>query len=358
MMTLTLPDGFDHSLALRSLRSALNHHRLSHAYAWLSDDTPSLYQTALWLSARLNCHHPHDDAPCLSCRPCRWIAQNAHPEVMTISPVTYLEEESKKKTPVIDVKQAKHLLHQLSTVSTEGWRVVIFTSGLLCNAEDTPDASLVFPVGPLKGFMPFALSRETLKADVANRLLKTIEEPGDRTLFLFLTDAPQGLLPTVASRCQFLRFPSVAHRLGVSQPMEAIDNFDKTDNQLAMQTLLQQIVAGTDRANKAQDPEWIAMQWVKSYDSPQRVREQAQKLLLAFQKDIWLKHRPQGVFTDEASQRFNAIQQTLAHIELAKRQIHANVSVDAVLGALLSTLLYPEVSESFPRLSLEALDAL
>src|SRR6185295_16855288 len=40
----------------------------------------------------------------------------------------------------------------------------------------------------------------------ANALLKTLEEPPARTLFVMCTTAPEQLLPTIRSRCQRVRF--------------------------------------------------------------------------------------------------------------------------------------------------------
>jgi DNA polymerase-3 subunit delta' len=40
----------------------------------------------------------------------------------------------------------------------------------------------------------------------ANALLKTLEEPPARTLFVLCTTAPEQLLPTIRSRCQRVRF--------------------------------------------------------------------------------------------------------------------------------------------------------
>jgi hypothetical protein len=40
----------------------------------------------------------------------------------------------------------------------------------------------------------------------ANALLKTLEEPPSRTLFVLCTTAPEQLLPTIRSRCQRVRF--------------------------------------------------------------------------------------------------------------------------------------------------------
>jgi DNA polymerase-3 subunit delta' len=47
---------------------------------------------------------------------------------------------------------------------------------------------------------------EELSASAANALLKTLEEPGERTHFVLLTSQPDALLPTILSRTLRLRF--------------------------------------------------------------------------------------------------------------------------------------------------------
>ncbi len=53
----------------------------------------------------------------------------------------------------------------------------------------------------------FVLERaETMNDEAANRLLKTLEEPADYVVLILLTDRPSQVLPTIASRCQPVRF--------------------------------------------------------------------------------------------------------------------------------------------------------
>ncbi len=53
----------------------------------------------------------------------------------------------------------------------------------------------------------FVLERvETLGDEAANRLLKTLEEPGDHVHLILLSDRLCEVLPTVVSRCQLVRF--------------------------------------------------------------------------------------------------------------------------------------------------------
>jgi DNA polymerase III subunit delta' len=68
-------------------------------------------------------------------------------------------------------------------------------------------------------FRVFVLERaDTMNDEAANSLLKTLEEPPPYVVLLLLTDRPSQVLPTIASRCQGVRFDplgadAVAQRL-------------------------------------------------------------------------------------------------------------------------------------------------
>lgn len=47
---------------------------------------------------------------------------------------------------------------------------------------------------------------ERMNAAAQNCLLKTLEEPPERTVFFLITDQPAALLPTIVSRCRVVRF--------------------------------------------------------------------------------------------------------------------------------------------------------
>ena len=68
------------------------------------------------------------------------------------------------------------------------------------------------------GYRVFVLERaDTMNDEAANALLKTLEEPPDYVVLLLLTDRLTQVLPTIASRCQPVRFdPPLARRAGRS----------------------------------------------------------------------------------------------------------------------------------------------
>ena len=80
------------------------------------------------------------------------------------------------KTAIIAVAEAKEILSTLSLSALEGgYRAVLM-------------------------YLP-----EKMNADAANRLLKMVEEPPAMTQFVFVTHAPEKVLPTIVSRCQRYR---------------------------------------------------------------------------------------------------------------------------------------------------------
>ena len=46
---------------------------------------------------------------------------------------------------------------------------------------------------------------EKMNATAANRLLKVVEEPPEKTIFVMITHAPEKVIPTISSRCQAIR---------------------------------------------------------------------------------------------------------------------------------------------------------
>lgn len=89
------------------------------------------------------------------------------------------------KSGIISVGAAKSILDKLMLTSVEGgWKSVVI-------------------------WLP-----ERMNAQAANRLLKIIEEPPEQTLFLLITQAPDKVLTTIASRCQRIRIMPRAAAMG------------------------------------------------------------------------------------------------------------------------------------------------
>jgi DNA polymerase III subunit delta' len=103
----------------------------------------------------------------------RQVGQLAHPGLLVLRRPYDLR--TKRLLSVISVDEVRRLRGFLGLTAGEGgWRVVIVDSA------------------------------DELNPNAANALLKSLEEPPPRALFLLVTSQPSGLLPTIRSRCRRL----------------------------------------------------------------------------------------------------------------------------------------------------------
>ena len=159
--------GQDRVVAL--LQRAIERNRVPHAYLFSGPTGAPLTDTALALAAALNCQTAIGQA-CGHCDSCSKIMSGIHPDVVTL------------------IREGAAQIIPIESVRTQ----VIGRIGLPPHEAETR----VFIVEEATALAPPA----------ANSLLKTLEEPPARTVFVMCTTAPEQLLPTIRSRCQRLRF--------------------------------------------------------------------------------------------------------------------------------------------------------
>lgn len=109
----------------------------------------------------------------------RLIANGGHPSILYLT--RPLNEKTKAFRSAVTVEEVRKVGRFLSlTAHDGGYRIVIVDP-----ADD-------------------------MNANAANALLKNLEEPPSRTLFILISHAAGGLLPTIRSRCQTVRMQPLA----------------------------------------------------------------------------------------------------------------------------------------------------
>ena len=162
-----------------------NKRPLPQALLFYGNDLDAQYTLAKEVARFLNClKDKTDDCDCLNCK---WINEDSHPAVLTISRVDNKTEDDDSKR-VISIKQSAQIRESLVT-SSEFHRVFIF-----CDRDDE---------GNIAG-----LNHTNFQAETANSLLKIIEEPQPGVTFIFLTRYIEDLLSTIVSRSQCFFVPS------------------------------------------------------------------------------------------------------------------------------------------------------
>ena len=193
----------------------LQENRLPHALLFDGPEGSGKLAMALALAQRLLCQHPTPEGePCGECQGCRMASALAHPDLHFTYPVfkpkgsqtppdstLFIDEwrEMVADSPyfsrqewmqhigvenqqaLINVSEANRLIQELSKVSSQnGYRVVVIWEADLMNTQ------------------------------TANKMLKILEEPPERTVFILTTAHSERLLSTILSRTQRIEFPPIA----------------------------------------------------------------------------------------------------------------------------------------------------
>jgi len=169
--------------ALRVLRSARARDRLPAAYLFTGPEGIGKRTAALELAASLSCE-AGGESSCGACRSCHLVRDGRHPDVLVPERSGNLIPKNPPASGGREREASGYLseiIPRLQFAPVMGrWKVV-----LLDDAHEITDTA-------------------------ANFLLKTLEEPPSRTLFILVSAAEHRLLPTVISRCQRVRFSPLA----------------------------------------------------------------------------------------------------------------------------------------------------
>src|SRR5512147_65760 len=164
-----------HERPVAIVKRALANGTLAHAYLFSGAEGIGKKMTALALAAALSCPERGPDGGCGLCPSCRRVVSGGHPDVHLLVP----------DGDEIKIDQVRQIQEDLSLRPFEGAAKTLIVD--------------------------FA---ERMNPASSNAFLKTLEEPPGEALIILVTAMPQGLLPTIRSRCQELRFqPLPRHML-------------------------------------------------------------------------------------------------------------------------------------------------
>ena len=226
--------------------SAIKQNRLFHSIILHGSNNFIQYAVALELARQLNCME--DGRVDCNCQNCRWIRENKHPAVMTISKI---DNKNDSRKTVISEEQINVVLDTLVN-SSDYHRVFIF-----CDAEikqlkideqkeyeefKLTNYNLPQEEKDEKVWYPSGINTSCLSSVAANAMLKTIEEPTSNVTFFFLTNDKDDLLQTIVSRSQAFCIPDFKNpTYDVEFFSKYFNSYPKFNKELALdfvQTLL------------------------------------------------------------------------------------------------------------------------
>ncbi len=215
----------------QQLRQNVREGRIPHAQLFAGISGIGKLQLALAYAQYLNCPHRTDEDSCGTCPTCLQYQHLQHPDLHFVFPIV--------KTDAGDTCDA----------FLEPWREIILNKHYF-NLEEWHEAlgvetkqSMIYEKESGEILRKLSLKAygdgykvmiiwqpEKMNADCANKLLKILEEPAEKTVFLLVSEHPEKLLSTIQSRVQTVRVPRLeTETIAAALMQKGIDATKATD---------------------------------------------------------------------------------------------------------------------------------
>jgi DNA polymerase-3 subunit delta' len=189
--------------------------RVSHAQLFAGPEGCGSMALALAYARYISCEKRTGTDSCGTCKSCVKYEKLIHPDLHFVFPVI----KGKKATdPVSDnyIQEWREFLKKSPYFSLNNWMDSIEVGnaqGMIFASE----ASEIIKKLSLKTFesdfkIMIIWLPEKMHQATSNKLLKMIEEPPEKTLFLLVSEEPDKVIPTILSRCQLIKIPTFSNR--------------------------------------------------------------------------------------------------------------------------------------------------
>lgn len=281
---------------VQTLQNAVAQGRLHHAYLLAGPRGTGKTSVARIFAKAVNCERPEAGEPCNECPACQRIGRGISLDVLEIDGASNR-----------GIDQIRQLREEVNFVPAEvRYKVYIIDEVHMLTNE------------------------------AFNALLKTLEEPPRRVIFLFATTEPHKLPPTVASRCQAFEFKNIPPEL-IARKLQEISQAE------GIKVSAQALRAIARRAKGSFRDAEVLLEQLASYKSGGRIEEEDLLEVLGLPREEALASYLRATLARDAA----AALEVIAHLSEAGKdpELFLESAVELCRDLLIARLGQGEPSE-------------
>jgi DNA polymerase III subunit delta' len=195
------------------LIKSVSEERISHAQLFSGPEGNGKMALALAYAQFITCRNRNETDSCGSCPPCKKYSKLAHPDLHFVFPI--YKPKSVQKAYCDDfLKQWREMLIQSPYISLNQWGNYIESENaqLTIYAHESDSIIKKLSIKPFEAEFKVMIIwlPEKMNLSCSNKLLKMIEEPPVKTLFLMITENEADIIATIRSRTQIIKIPRIS----------------------------------------------------------------------------------------------------------------------------------------------------
>lgn len=195
--------------AVDYLISSVDDSRIAHAQLFVGPEGIGLLQIAISYAKYILCKSKNvENSDCVNCQ--NKVDQQSHPDVHYVFPVT--STENVKSHPISDnfLKEWKEFVNLHPYGSIKDWYLhlgVEKKQGQI-GVDEALDIVKKLSLKSYEGGYKIMIiwMADKMNTATSNKILKILEEPPQKTVFILITEKVEDILSTITSRCQIVEF--------------------------------------------------------------------------------------------------------------------------------------------------------
>ena len=203
------------------LREGARSKRIAHAQLFDGNEGSGSLALARAYAQYLHCANPSESDSCGICDSCNAHRKLQHPDLHWTFPFFKKDGSGRSTSDPFQILWRECMLES-GYIGLEDWlsKIGADKKQLFISVDEALEVNRKLGLKSFYGGFKILIFwlPETMRVDTANKLLKLIEEPTDKTVIIFVSQNSDRLLPTILSRLQRIHIP----RLTDSEAAEGI----------------------------------------------------------------------------------------------------------------------------------------